>query len=396
MAKQSQFRRVLFLLTVLALINIQLAACAGGSTINGSKVPTTTTQPPQINYGLPPWWTDNTGKRVDCDKYNYIHGVPGVDPTTIKPLATWRGLEACGPLPGLVPKLQPDNFVHFFPGASEEQEFECTELVKRYLYMAYGLAPLRSTNGNQVVDNYTAHYPMLHRVLNDGASQITPVVGDVLSYSLNHTAIVTGVNTDGSINVIQQNVAWAGVPVPTETLQIRNGVIQPSTHGAGSVISWMTIQTVPFQHATPTPMPTPTPTNIPTPTPTPPAPVPTPTPVPTSIPSGGFTTGTWQGQGQGICLNTSCQFDMTLTITAINSNSFSGTLRENVYNTTVNISGTINGNTISFTDTSYVSGNQMQLGCTYTGSVSNSTINGTWVYPNPQNGSGTLSLSLSP
>ena len=123
------------------------------------------------------------------------------------------------------------------------------------------------------------------------------------------------------------------------------------------------------------------------------APTPTDTPIPTTPPAV-FSSGTWQGQGQGTCFSASCQFDMTLIIT-VNGNSFSGTLTENVYNTTVNIIGTINGDTFSFTDTSYVSGTQIQLGCTYTGTVSNGSISGQWVYPNPQDGSGTLSLNLT-
>jgi hypothetical protein len=45
---------------------------------------------------------------------------------------------------------------------------------------------------------------------------------------------------NGSITVIQQNVAWSGVPVPTETLTLSNWIVQPSPLGAGSVLSWMT------------------------------------------------------------------------------------------------------------------------------------------------------------
>ena len=121
--------------------------------------------------------------------------------------------------------------------------------------------------------------------------------------------------------------------------------------------------------------------------------VPTPTqpPAPTAPPAV-FSSGTWQGQGR--FNDGRSPFDMTLT-TTVNGSSFSGTLRENVYNTTVNITGTTHGDTISFTDPSYVSGNQIQLGCTYTGTVSNGSISGTWVYPNPQDGGGTFSLRLT-
>ncbi len=118
----------------------------------------------------------------------------------------------------------------------------------------------------------------------------------------------------------------------------------------------------------------------------------TPGPTPTPTPPAVFRSGTWQGQGT--YNDGRPPFDMTLMIT-VNGNSFSGTLREDMYNTTVNINGTINGDTFSFTDTSYVSGNQITLGTTYTGTVSNGSISGTWVFPNPQDGSGAFSLNLT-
>ena len=79
--------------------------------------------------------------------------------------------------------------VSFFPGWSQENEFQCTELVKRYLYLVYGLQSMGGTNGNQVVDNYTAKYPnIFHKVVNDanssnlsnGRLHMTPAEGDVL------------------------------------------------------------------------------------------------------------------------------------------------------------------------------------------------------------------------
>jgi hypothetical protein len=116
------------------------------------------------------------------------------------------------------------------------------------------------------------------------------------------------------------------------------------------------------------------------------------TPGPTPTPPAVFNSGTWQGQGT--YNDGRPPFDMTLMIT-VNGNSFSGTLRENMYNTTVNIIGAINGDTFSFTDPTYVSGNQITLGTTYTGTVSNGSMRGTWVFPNPQDGSGAFSLNLT-
>jgi zinc-ribbon domain len=123
-----------------------------------------------------------------------------------------------------------------------------------------------------------------------------------------------------------------------------------------------------------------------------PGPTPTPIPPAPTTPPTVFSSGIWKGQGT--YNSGQSPFDMTLT-TTVNGNSFSGTLTENMYNTTVNIVGTINGDTFSFTDTSYVSGNQITLGTTYTGTVSNGSISGTWVFSNPQDGSGTFSLNLT-
>src|SRR5437879_7362907 len=88
--------------------------------------------------------------------------------------------------------------------------------------------------------------------------------------------------------------------------------------------------------------------------------------------------GTWVGQGTYDKRPET--FDMTLSISSGPGNSFSGFLTENVYHTKVNVSGTFDESTFTFTDTSYVSGNEIQLNCTYTVTVSDRTINGRWVY----------------
>jgi hypothetical protein len=105
--------------------------------------------------------------------------------------------------------------------------------------------------------------------------------------------------------------------------------------------------------------------------------------------------GTWVGQGTyntGVPANTP-PFDMTLSISAGPGNSFSGFLTENVYQTKVNVSGTLDGSTFNFTDTSYVSGNEILLNCNYTGNVSSGMINGSWSYPIASLGTGTITLS---
>ena len=72
--------------------------------------------------------------------------------------------------------------------------------------------------------------------------------------------------------------------------------------------------------------------------------------------------GTWEGQGT--YYNGQSGFDMLLTITEVNGNTFSGTLKENTYNSTVAINGSITSSsdtssTITFTDPSTISGGQI-------------------------------------
>ena len=190
----------ILLITIIFLGAFLFTGTAYGKSANAQQKAVAT------SYALPSWWAG-----YHCDNHKNIQA----DPT---PMAIWNGLEVCKPLPGksnVVP-------VSFFPGWSQENEFQCTELVKRYLYLTYGVQSLGATNGSQVVDNYTAKYSIFHKMLNNGSSSMTPVAGDVLSYgatgTIGHTSIVTGVNVDGSINVIQQNIIWAGSYLPIDTL----------------------------------------------------------------------------------------------------------------------------------------------------------------------------------
>jgi len=108
---------------------------------------------------------------------------------------------------------------------------------------------------------------------------------------------------------------------------------------------------------------------------------------------------TWQGQGT--YNNGQASFDMILTIASDDGSTFSGNLHEKVYNSTVAINGSIanasdSGSTITFTDPSSVSGNQIQLNCTYTATISNGQMTGHWYYPGHSSPDGTISLSKMP
>src|SRR2546423_14707390 len=79
--------------------------------------------------------------------------------------------------------------------------------------------------------------------------------------------------------------------------------------------------------------------------------------------------GLWIGNGTydaGANANTQ-PFGIVLSISSTGKDTFSGVLTEPAYQTKVHLSNiTFDGTTVTFTDTSYVSGNEIQLNCTYT------------------------------
>lgn len=252
------------MLILILFLTLVLAACNGNT---GQTTTPTSVNQLQSNYDLPSWWNGKT-----CDKNHYPEA---------SLLTTWRGIQVCGPIPWKTAgrKDVPEDF----PGHGVSQlEFECPELIARYLLAAYKLDS-QQADGWQVVDTYTRlSGSPFHKVVNDGSIHMAPVEGDVLSYGTSdpgHASIVTSSSVDGngngSIDVIEQNVAESG----TATLTMTNWAIQHDTYHIGTVASWMTtrnIQTVLGASTTPTPTPTatPTPTPFPTPTPTPTQPTP--------------------------------------------------------------------------------------------------------------------------
>lgn len=184
----------------------------------------------------PAWWNNTSGPNMPCDYTNYKNAT-GVTPIL---LTSWRGIQVCGPAPTT------DYGVKFIPNPNGtiENEFECTELVKRYLLLLYGLPPI-AANGYQVVNAYTSAYPALLKKITPNM-HIFPSVGDVLSYGTaypGHTAIVTSVaNPDSStgsagVTVIEQNIK--GLANGTETMHMSGW--QMSGQG-GTVVSWMTFR----------------------------------------------------------------------------------------------------------------------------------------------------------
>lgn len=148
----------------------------------------------------PSWWNGT----CDVNNHSGSYQLPG-DSTYGQP-AQFSGVQACGPGP-----MQggSDYLVHFYSGAWGEFEWECVELVMRYMYLVYGINPY-SANGNTVVSNYSGN--VLTKVQNNGSSLPSP--GDIVSENTGqygHTGVVTAVSVDGNgngtVTIMQQNVA---------------------------------------------------------------------------------------------------------------------------------------------------------------------------------------------
>jgi len=151
---------------------------------------------------FPSWWDG------ECDTVNFqsVTGAPAY------PLgAEYRGMKACGPRPWA--DGGPQRWVDFGEGHSQ-LEWQCPELSKRFLYLAYGIPPYLG-NGSQVVWNYDGD--LLEKV-SHGTPGRAPAPDDVLSYgptsSIGHTSVVAASDVDasgdGTITVIEQNSSATG------------------------------------------------------------------------------------------------------------------------------------------------------------------------------------------
>lgn len=243
---QPKRRRFLSLLAVLCLL------------LSGPlSISVETAAPAHADVGAPGWW----GGKV-CDTNNY----PGSYPLG----ASYNGVYACGP--GSYNQGGTDHFVRFFTTPSPawgEYEWECVELVMRYMYLVYGIAPYDAPGGKDVVGNYSG--TALTPVNNDGtsANPKLPSPGDIISVGAapinpttgkspnpyGHTAVVTNVSVDasgnGTLTDMQQNATSNGVG----TLTIGGGKITGTVLG-GSVTGWL------HNPSASPPPPPPVPTNI--------------------------------------------------------------------------------------------------------------------------------------
>lgn len=215
------------------------------SPISPGQPPTSTSLLNNVSL-TPGWWNGDK-----CDSTHYDNDPANPNHLQAAPLdsgAAYRGEVACGPMP-LTSKV---DVPVTFPGATaSEYEWECTELVKRYLYQAFGTPDDVAAYGYQVVDNFQNDLLMKHQ--NNGTPYVYPMIGDVLSFAETspgehgHTAIVTGADIkdprhgSGTITILEQNNTID--PLGTGTLQIgppRNLPWVVGTEpGLGAVTGWL-------------------------------------------------------------------------------------------------------------------------------------------------------------
>jgi hypothetical protein len=211
------------------VLRVVVVAMLIGSTV---VISTVTASPAKADVGAPSWWSGA------CNKTN--------NPGSYALGASFNGVQACGP--GSYNQGGTDRLVHFYTNAWGEYEWECVELVMRYMYLVYGIAPYNAPGGKDVVANYSG--TRLTPVPNDGNSLPSP--GDIISIAAapvnpttgkspnpyGHTAVVTGVSVDangnGTLTDMQQNASGDG----WGTLKISGGKITGTVLGGG-VSSWL-------------------------------------------------------------------------------------------------------------------------------------------------------------
>ena len=176
-----------------------------------------------VEVGLPAWWSGV------CNDDNFFKDM-GVHSFMVG--TAWHGVYACGPQYSM-------HLVRFFPGAYGEFEFQCVELVMRFLYLEWGIAPWAG-NANTIKDappSSVVFYP-------NGTPAMVP--GDILTEqgttanSTGHSMIITGVYLDnngtGTISILEQNSSSGG----SRSLSVTNWTVNPDAWTWGSPVQgWL-------------------------------------------------------------------------------------------------------------------------------------------------------------
>jgi hypothetical protein len=198
-----------------------------GKSFQASKAASdTTTLKGLADVGMPSWWSGV------CNDNNFYPAM-GVHSYTLG--ASWHGVQVCGPKYSM-------HLVHFFSGSYGEFEFQCVELVMRFLYLEWGIAPWGG-NGNTIKDappSSIVFYP-------NGTQAIIP--GDIItenassSNSTGHAVVVTGVSLDangtGTISIMEQNASSPG----NRSLSVIYWQVQPDAWAFGQIIQgWLHVK----------------------------------------------------------------------------------------------------------------------------------------------------------
>ncbi|MGB8215422.1 MAG: hypothetical protein WCE68_17870 [Anaerolineales bacterium] len=239
-----------------ALLLLAVALSALGGVLALPAVQASGNVPPH-QVGTPSWWSGNG----NCDDTNFYHAT-GVH--AYKLGASWLGVPACGPQASLG-----TTHLIYFPSATwGEYEFECIELVFRFLYQEWGILPWDG-NGDTIKDDYPSS---LVFYADDGTHPIVP--GDIITEDSpaggfgGHAMIVTGVSVNasgtGSVSLLEQDVNSNGSrSLPLTKWVIGNGGAVDNWDYYAPIQGWLHVKVnVPAPTSTPTPTPTPGPPGV--------------------------------------------------------------------------------------------------------------------------------------
>jgi len=143
---------------------------------------------------------------------------------------SYAGVAACGTAYGDGGNSNEQGPISYNGVQFDSVGFQCVELVMRYMYYDFGVAPY-SANGNTVVSNYTGS---VFTKETDPATDGLPGVGDILSFAgtpsnpYGHTSIVTRVSSS-SLTTLNENDTSNGL----DTVPVSNGVV------GGGVTGWL-------------------------------------------------------------------------------------------------------------------------------------------------------------
>lgn len=158
---------------------------------------------PNVNTALPSWWNNKV-----CDTDRYANSV------RLSNSPSLYGVFPCGPFDSNSHTLTVAtyNTSVLKIGNTIEEEWQCAELSKRFMYMVYG-ERFYSANGNQIVSNYTG--TILRK--NYPTDRISPKVGDVIamdSTTPGHTGVVIestfNSSGNGTVVMMEQNSSSDG------------------------------------------------------------------------------------------------------------------------------------------------------------------------------------------